>query len=117
MTDYHLPEIAAKLGILDLIITYIRFYPTREAIVRDLLGKHLVHVCTGPECGFDSVLKNGVKRHLQVAHKGRRPTEIPAELRPEVVTGANGDCSDEREKTCEEPDDLRNEEEKMSVAG
>jgi hypothetical protein len=63
MTDHHLPEITAKLGFWDLIIAHIKFYPTREATVGDLLGKHLVHVCTGPECGFGSVLKNGVKQH------------------------------------------------------
>jgi hypothetical protein len=70
MTGFHLAEISDKLGFWDLILAHIRHFPTREATVGDLLGKHPVHGCTDPQCGFGAVLKNGVKRHQQMAHKG-----------------------------------------------
>jgi hypothetical protein len=114
MTDFHLTEIADKLGFLYLILAHIRAFPLRKATVEDLLGKHAIHVCTGEQCGFGSVTKIGVKRHL-VTHKGRA-SEIPAELRPVINPGAKGDCSEEKKRTNEDPETLGDERETMSVA-
>jgi hypothetical protein len=61
-------------------------------------------------------MKNRVKRHLHV-HNGGHASGITAELRPAAIPGSKGDCSHECEKSNDDPDDLEEERENLTVAG
>jgi hypothetical protein len=100
------------------MIAWIKYFPNRDATIEELLGKHVVHVCSGEHCGFGSITRNGVKNHLHT-HKNGRAEVIKAELRPDIVVGIKGDCSDERKKPTNDDDARRTwapEDPSMNVA-
>jgi hypothetical protein len=118
MHDNHPAEHASELGFWGLLVAWIKYFPNRDATIEELLGKHTVHVCSGEHCGFGSITHNGVKNHLHT-HKSGRADAIKAELRPDIVVGIKGDCSDEREKPTNDddaPETWPQEETSMNVA-
>jgi hypothetical protein len=61
MHDHPLAESISEMGFWERLIAHVKFYPTRDATIEDLLGRHQIFVCTGAQCGFGAVTKNGVK--------------------------------------------------------
>jgi hypothetical protein len=93
MHDHHPATHVADLGFWGVMTAWIKTIMVADATIEHLLGKHTVHVCSGEQCGFGAVTSHGVKNHLHV-HKSGRATAIKAELRPDIVVGIKGDCSD-----------------------
>jgi hypothetical protein len=69
--DHHSAESISGMGFWEFLIAHIKFHPARDATIEDRMGKHQVHICSGDQCGFGAMTKNGVKRHSQTQKGGR----------------------------------------------